>query len=169
MRHVFGLIFCALLACAPAVLSAQATALAFGQVKTDPSTPVEVTADALDVNQGDGSALFTGNVLIIQGDMRLSADRVRVVNRQTGRGIERLEANGSVLLVSGTDAAEAQNAEYTIDSGQIVMTGDVLLSQGPSTLASQKMIVNLATGEATMTGKVRTFLDTGSSNAGGGN
>lgn len=167
MRHVFGLILCGLLACAPSLSLAQSTALAFGQVKTDPTTPVEVTADALEVNQGDGSAIFTGNVLIIQGDIRLSADRVLVVNQQTAGGIERLKATGNVILVSGTDAAEAQSAEYTIDSGVIVMTGDVLLAQGPSTIASQKMIVNLASGEATMTGRVRTFLNTGQSSGGG--
>lgn len=143
---------------------AQGAALAFGQVKTDPSTPVEVTSDALDVNQGDGSAVFTGNVLIVQGDMRLSADRVRVVNKTEGRGIERLEATGNVILVSGPDAAEAQRADYTVTSGKIIMTGNVLVSQGTATVASERMDIDLATGEATMTGKVRTLLNSGDQN-----
>jgi lipopolysaccharide export system protein LptA len=64
-------------------------------------------------------------------------------------------------LVSGPDAAEAQNAEYTVDSGTIVMTGNVLLNQGPSTIAGERMVVDLTTGAAQMSGRVRTLLNTG--------
>ena len=128
--------------------------------------PVEVTSDALSVNQADGSAEFTGSVLIVQGVMKLSADRVLVIYKtdDTGkRAIDRLEATGSVLLVSGPDAAEAQRADYTIDEGTIVLTGDVLLNQSAGTLASQRMVVNLTTGTASMAGRVKTILNPSSS------
>ncbi len=150
---------------------AQNAAVAFGSVKADPSQPVEVTSDALAVNQADGSAEFTGNVLIIQGVMRLSADRVLVIyktDQEGDRGIERLEANGNVLLVSGPDAAEAQRAEYTIDQGTIVLSGNVLLNQGAGSLTSQRMVVNLTTGTASMAGRVKTILNP-SSNSSDGN
>lgn len=142
-------------------LPAAAQNVAFGAVKADPSLPVEVTSDALAVNQADGSAEFTGSVLIAQGVMRLSADRVLVIYKtdpEGKRAIERLEASGDVLLVSGPDAAEAQKAEYSIDDGTIVMTGNVLLNQNAGTLASQRMVVNLTTGTASMAGRVKTIL-----------
>lgn len=141
---------------------AQTGGIAFGQVKADPKQPVEVTADALAVNQADGSAEFTGNVLIIQGVMRLSADRVMVIYKtdEAGkRGIDQLTATGNVLLVSGPDAAEAERADYTIDSGMIIMTGNVLLNQGDSTLTSNRLEVNLTTGTANMAGRVKTILN----------
>jgi len=147
-------------------LPAAAQNVAFGAVKADPSLPVEVTSDALSVNQADGSAEFTGSVLIVQGVMKLSADRVLVIYKtdDTGkRAIDRLEATGSVLLVSGPDAAEAQRADYTIDEGTIVLTGDVLLNQSAGTLASQRMVVNLTTGTASMAGRVKTILNPSSS------
>jgi lipopolysaccharide export system protein LptA len=122
---------------------------------------VEVTADALDVDQDGGSAVFTGNVVIGQGEMRLSAARVVVTYSQNQQGIERMEATGNVTLVSGPDAAEAQRADYNIDDGVIVMTGDVLLTRGQSALTSERMVVDLDTGEARMTGRVRTILQTG--------
>ncbi len=150
---------------------AQNAAVAFGSVKADPSQPVEVTSDALAVNQVDGSAEFTGDVLIIQGVMRLSADRVLVIYKTDDagkRGIERLEAIGNVLLVSGADAAEAQRAEYTIDQGTIVLSGNVLLNQNAGSLTSQRMVVNLTTGTASMAGRVKTILNP-SSNSGDGN
>jgi len=149
--------------CLPLVLGAvqaqaQGANVAFGSIKADPSLPVEVTADSLDVNQSDGTAEFIGSVLVGQGDMRLSAQRVLVIYNQEASGIERLEATGDVVLVSGPDAAEADRAEYSIDSGVIVMTGDVLLTQGNNALTSEKMIVNLVTGTAQMTGRVKTIL-----------
>ena len=96
--------------------------------------------------------------------MRLSADSVLVINKGEGSGIERLEARGNVLLVSGEDAAEAGEADYAIDSGTVEMRGDVLLTQGTRTLGAERMLVNLATGNATLSGRVRTTLSGGSKN-----
>jgi lipopolysaccharide export system protein LptA len=143
------------------VTSAQETRVSFGALQVDTKLPVEVTADALDVDQETGEAIFQGNVLISQGDMRLSAPRVLVVYDADTRAIARMEATGGVTLVSGPDAAEANRADYTIDSGVIVMTGNVLLTQGPSALTSEKMTVNLTTGSAQMVGRVTTILRSG--------
>lgn len=142
-----------------AAASAQSTSVAFGSVKTDPKLPVEVTADTLDVNQEDGSAEFKGNVLVGQGEMRLSAQRVLVIYNQGKSTIQRMEATGGVVLVNGPDAAEAERADYSIDTGVIVMTGDVLLTQGANALTSEKMTVNLTTGTAQMAGRVKTILN----------
>ncbi len=141
-------------------LHAQGTQVGFGTIKADPTLPVEVTSDSLDVDQATGKAEFTGNVVVGQGDMRLSAPRLLVIYKASG-GIERLEATGGVTLVSGPDAAQADRADYTIDSGVVVMTGNVLLTQGQNALTSQKMTVNLVTGTAQMVGRVKTVLNTG--------
>ena len=151
----------ALLAClaslsAPAL--AQGAQVAFGNTQQDSSLPVEVTADKLDVNQNDGTAVFSGNVLIGQGEMRLSAPRVLVVYKQDQRGIERLQASGGVTLVSGEDAAEASRADYNIDSGVIEMEGDVLLVQGSSALTGERLLVDTRAGTARVTGRVKTIL-----------
>ena len=139
------------------------TNVAFGAIKADPSLPVEVTADTLDVNQADGSAEFKGNVKVGQGEMRMSAARVLVIYDQEKRTIQRMEAVGDVILVNGPDAAEAQRADYSVDSGVIIMTGDVLLTQGSSALTSDRMTVNLATGTAQMDGRVKTIFSNESS------
>jgi lipopolysaccharide export system protein LptA len=143
---------------------AQGTSVAFGTIRQDTNQPVEVTADNLSVDQQSGTAIFEGNVLIGQGEMRLSAARVKVIYRAGGQGIQRLEATGGVTLVSGPDAAEAQRADYDIDDGTIVMTGEVLLAQGPSALSADKMSVRLSDGTAQMSGRVKTILQTGSDN-----
>jgi len=132
--------------------------VAFGSAPADPSQPVEVTADSLDVNQADGSAEFTGDVLVIQGPMRLTANRVFVIYDREASRIARLEATGDVVLANGPDAAQSDRADYSIDTGVIVMTGNVLLTQGPSALSSNRMTVNLTSGTAQMSGRVKTIL-----------
>lgn len=141
--------------------TAQGTNVAFGSLKQDTSAPVEATADNLSVDQATGTAIFTGNVVIGQGEMRLSAPRVLVVYRANQAGIARMEATGGVTLVSGPDAAEAREADYDVDRGTIIMTGDVLLTQGQSALTAERMTVNLNDGTARMSGRVKTILQTG--------
>ncbi|MEM9966641.1 MAG: lipopolysaccharide transport periplasmic protein LptA [Pseudomonadota bacterium] len=143
---------------------AEGTQVAFGTIRQDTSQPVEVTSDTLTVDQNTGEALFTGNVLIGQGEMRLSAPRVLVIYQEGNTGIERLEATGGVTLVSGQDAAEAERADYNVVNGVIVMTGDVLLDQGLNALSAARMEVNLETGTAQMSGRVRTILQSGGNN-----
>jgi lipopolysaccharide export system protein LptA len=144
--------------------TAQGASVAFGTISQDTSLPVEVTSDELSVDQQTGTAIFSGNVVIGQGDMRLSAARVSVVYRDDAEGIAQMEATGGVTLVSGNDAAEAQRADYDIDDGTIVMRGNVLLAQGASALSADMMTIRLRDGTARMSGNVRTRLQTGGEN-----
>ena len=137
----------------------QGATVAFGGIKSDTSQPVEVTADQLAVNQTDGTATFTGNVVVIQGDLRLGASTVRVEYATDDRTrVERIVASGGVTLVSADEAAEAKDAVYTVANGQVVMTGDVLLTQNGGTIAGQKLSVDLKTGTGQMDGRVRTII-----------
>lgn len=142
-------------------LLAQGTSLTFGTITQDTTAPVEVTSDELSVDQETGRAVFVGNVIVGQGELRLAAQKVTVIYREESAGIERMIATGNVTLVSGLDAAEAERADYTIDSGEIIMTGNVLLTQGLSAIASDKMVIYLKDGTANMTGRVKTILQTG--------
>jgi lipopolysaccharide export system protein LptA len=150
----------ALWAMSSAQVSAQGATVAFGGITSDTTLPVEVTADQLEVNQTDGTALFTGNVIVIQGDLRMASAAIRVEYAKDDRTrIDRIHATGGVTLTSPTEAAEGREAVYTVSSGEVVMTGDVLLTQGGSTIAGQKLIVDLSTGTGRMDGRVRTVID----------
>ena len=142
-------------------LLAQGTSLPFGTITQDTTAPVEVTSDELSVDQETGRAVFVGNVIVGQGELRLAAQKVTVIYREESAGIERMIATGNVTLVSSLDAAEAERADYTIDSGEIIMTGNVLLTQGLSAIASDKMVIYLKDGTANMTGRVKIILQTG--------
>lgn len=146
----------------PLASLAQGAAVTFGGIKQDTSQPIEVSADSLSVDQSNGSALYSGNVIIGQGEMRLAAPRVLVVYSEDNSRIERLEASGGVVLVNGNEAAESARADYNVQSGNIVMSGNVLLTQGGNALTAERMTVNLESGTAQMSGRVKTVLQTGS-------
>lgn len=133
--------------------------IALGGIRADAKAPVEVTADSLAVNQTDGTATFTGNVLVVQGGMRLKAAVVDVEYDPKDRSkINRMHATGGVTLVSPDEAAEAKEAVYDVAASSVVMTGDVLLTQGKNVMSGQKLTVDLKTGTGQMDGRVRTVL-----------
>lgn len=144
----------------PGLALAQGFQIGFGSLDQDTEQPVEITADALSLNQTDGTALFKGNVVIIQGTMRMSAPEVLVFYNEETSGISRLEADGRVLLVKDGDAAEANEADYNIEDGIVEMTGDVLLTQGNNTMSSNRLTADLNNGTAQLHGRVKTILKT---------
>lgn len=146
----------ALLAVLPERAAAQG--FAFGGLNADPDAPVEVTSQTLRVNQATGRAVFTGDVLVGQGTMRLSAPEVEVIYDEESGDISRMLASGGVTLVTETEAAEAEAADYDLVAGTLTMTGNVLVTQGPNVLSSDSMVVQLDDGTAQMEGSVRTVL-----------
>jgi lipopolysaccharide export system protein LptA len=136
--------------------------LSLGGVTSDGSTPVEVTAESLTVDQDTGRAVFSGDVLVVQGDIRIAAGTVEVVYDTEGSAISRLLASGGITFATATEAAEATSADYDLATGLLVLTGEVLLTQGNMALSAERMTVNLRDGSAQLDGRVRTvFLPEG--------
>lgn len=135
--------------------------IAFGDLNQDTTLPVQVSADQLAVNNADGTAVFSGNVVVTQGEMKLAAGEVKVTYGTDQKNIQALVASGGVTVTNLGDAAEAKEAVYTVDSGVIVLSGDVLLTQGPSAMAGQKLTINLKDGTGVMEGRVTTTFQPG--------
>jgi lipopolysaccharide export system protein LptA len=132
--------------------------ISLGGLSADPEAPVEISADGLTVDQDTRSAVFAGNVVIGQGDLRIAAARVEVIYSDETGEIARLNASGGVTFATPTEAAEADDAVYDLASGVLTLTGNVLLTQGASALSSDRMTVNLTDGTAQMDGRVRTVF-----------
>ena len=143
---------------------AQGTAVSFSGLKQDPNLPVAVTADKLDVSQADSTAIFTGNVVAIQGTMRLTAPKVRIEYEKAAKGqagkISKLFATGGVTLTTGTEAAEGKEAVYSVADGHVRMTGNVVVTQGQNAMSGQVLVIDLGTctGTGQMQGRVQTVF-----------
>lgn len=128
----------------------------FKSLRQDSSLPVNVASDSLSVDQTTGIAIFDGSVVVTQGAMTIKSAKARVQNKPDGSGIEKLFFSGRVTFASDSEAAEADEAVYTLATGELVLTGDVLLTQGPTTIAGQKLVYDLQNGTGTMQGRVQT-------------
>jgi Uncharacterized protein conserved in bacteria len=104
-------------------------------VAHDSDQPVEAVSDTLTIDQTNGRALFSGNVIIIQGDLRIAAEDVEVIYSDLDgeRSVDEVIATGGVLITRGEDAAEGEDAVYSVAAGILTMTGDVLVTQGTTT------------------------------------
>ena len=156
-----SVVLVALLLAANAAVAQNAN-VSFGTEQYNADQPVEVTADRLDVSQTDGTATFEGNVVVVQGELTLTAGRVLVEYGTTQpREIERIHAFGNVVLVSPTEAAEGDEAVYEVASRSVVMTGNVLLTQELNVVSGEKLTIDLDTGTGLVEGRVRTILRSG--------
>ncbi len=153
------LAFCASLFLASSAFAQ--TSVALGGLSVDTSAAIEVSADSLSIDQDTSTAVFDGNVIIGQGDLRITAGRVEVIYGSDTTQIARLLASNGVTFVTATEAAEAQQADYDITTGLLVLTGEVLLTQGASAISAGRMSINVTDGTATMDGRVRTVLQQG--------
>lgn len=150
------------LICAAAGAMAQGSRIALGGLTHDTSLPVEVRADSLEVDQDSGKAILSGNVLVVQGEMRLSAGTVEVIYADgADGGISQLIASGGVTLVTDTEAAEGREVVYNVDAGTLDFSGDVILTQGQNALSGDRLSINLVQGTALVEGRVRTVFQTG--------
>ena len=130
----------------------------FSTFRQDATQPLEIASDRLGVSQQAATAEFIGNVEVMQGTLTLRADRMTVRYDQESGDVRTLEARGNVLLSSGTEAAEAQSADYDVESGILVMQGDVLVTQGQSALSAQNLRIDLNAGTGDFSGRVRTVF-----------
>lgn len=160
LRFAQCLILLAGLLATPAV--AQDVAIRFGDSLRLDGSPLEVTADSLVVDQTTGATEFTGNVLAVQGEMRISAAALRLEYATSATSgsqrIGRILASGNVLMVTASEAIEAREAIYSLEDQTLEMTGDVVLVQGPNMLSGERFVADLRTGSGRMVGRVRTII-----------
>lgn len=162
MHHVFRLnILCTILLIGVTGAASAQTSIDLGGMAVDPEEEIEVTSQTLSVDQETGFAIFEGDVVVIQGELRMSAERVEVLFIDETNEISRLIATGGVLLANAEDEAEADRADYDITTSLLTLTGDVLVNQGETVVSAESMVVNVTDGSATMQGRVRTVLQQG--------
>jgi lipopolysaccharide export system protein LptA len=154
MNRTAALLTSAILVLAAAVVAPLA---ADAQIAPAGHGPVDVTADQLEVQQGQCLANWTGNAEALQDTSRLRANSLKIFNRQVSGGggqscgqLDRMEADGQVYYVTPTQVVKADHAVYTASDTTIVMTGDVVSAQGKNVIAGSRLMINTSTGVATM-------------------
>lgn len=145
--------------CATTMAFSLMIAPAFAQdVKLDAEQPIEITADSLEVMQKEQMAIFIGNVVAVQGDMRLTAQRMEVHYR-TGeqakgdaQAVSRIKVVDDVLMRTPTETARSKSGVYDVDANLLTLNGDVVLTRGENVVKGESLAYDLTTGKSRIAG-----------------
>ncbi len=140
------------------IMMAEETPSGFGNLSESSGKQIEALSDEMVVDNDTSEAELRGNVEIIQGNLHLYADFVRVTYNDSQSDIETLYARDNVVVISGEDKATADEADYNLKRGTIIMTGNAYISQAGNTARAQRAEIDVDTGASTLSGRVRTVL-----------
>ena len=115
--------------------------------------PVNYAADRIELQDKQQRVILTGNVVIDQGDLRLTAARTTVAYTNTGSlKIQRIDAVGGVVVTRGNERASGSAGVYDFNRRVIVLTGGVALRRGTDTLNGGRLTMDLKSGLSTVDG-----------------
>jgi lipopolysaccharide export system protein LptA len=158
----------AVLALCVATEAVAATAKAPVPFAGNKGTPIDVTSDQLDVQQENNIAIFTGHVVAIQGNMRLTSQKMVVHYKQREQGdagkpkksgddaisqssIEKIDVEGDVFLTTPTQTASGATGVYDLDQHTITLNTGVVLTKDKNTLKGDHLLYHVDTGKSTLT------------------
>ncbi|MFK8032655.1 MAG: lipopolysaccharide transport periplasmic protein LptA [Hyphomicrobiales bacterium] len=131
---------------------AQDVSEAFSGLSSSSKDPIEIEADELEVQDRKKTAVFRGNVRLVQGPTTLRASSITVYysGRATGTNqqISKVEARGPIRVTSKDQTARGDRATFQMSSQVLTLSGNVVLTKGGNELRGQKLVVNLKTGES---------------------
>lgn len=119
-------------------------------VRLDTAEDTIIARDSLEYYEQRQIAVARGDALAIRDDRRLRADTLTAHFGEGGRraAMERIEANGNVLVSTPTDIVRAEQGDYNPDRGLATVTGNVKITRGDTQLNGDRAEVNLTTGES---------------------
>lgn len=136
-------------------------ALAFGSVAGaqalagfDSNQPVDYAADRIELQDRQNRVVLAGNVVISQGDLRLTAARTTVAYTSQGSlRIQRIDATGGVTVARGGERATGAAGVYDFNRRVIVLSGGVSLRRGGDTLNGGRLTIDLESGISSVDGR----------------
>ncbi|HEX4106281.1 MAG TPA: LptA/OstA family protein [Rhizomicrobium sp.] len=148
MRAVLVLL---LAAATPALAAAPAPSSSL-MSKHDANAPINISADKFVADNSAKTGTWTGNVVVIQSDMRMRANSVRlnVVGKESKP--DKIFASGNVVVDSpNSGTVTGDDGVYDVVAHTVTMTGkQVVLTKQKDVMRGTMLTVNLDTGKAVL-------------------
>jgi lipopolysaccharide export system protein LptA len=130
---------------------------AFGQISAlkghNSDAPVDVAADRIEVQDRADRAILSGNVVVRQGDLTLTAPRLTVAySGGGGPQLRRIDASGGVVVRGPTETARGEVGIYDLEKRIITLIGGVSLVQKDAKVSGGRLTIDLDSGRAVMDG-----------------
>lgn len=111
--------------------------------------PIAVNADSFFADLSGDTGTYTGNVIVVQGNVKLHADEVKVL--APGGKASRMEAEGHVVVDSPSGQAVGDTGIYDVPQQILRLTGHVVLTKDQNVMRGTALEYSMATGLAKMT------------------
>ena len=132
---------------------------------TNSKEPISIDADKLVYYDKERKAVYSGNVVVIQGDTKMTCSVMTVLldrapthgasqptNSEPGpatdSGVKHLDATGPVTVVSKTQVATGDRGSYDKAEDKVWLIGHVTLSDGQNVTKGDKLTYDLKNGLA---------------------
>lgn len=154
---------------AAAFAAATVAALGFGSLAGaqaiagfNSNQPVNYAADRIELQDRQNRVVLSGDVVITQGDLRLTAGRTTVAYTDDGAlRIQRIDATGGVTVTRGDESARGAAGVYDFNRRVIILSGNVALRRGGDTLNGGRLTIDLDTGLSSVDGTGRSGSEGG--------
>jgi lipopolysaccharide export system protein LptA len=129
-------------------------------LKLSGNQPIQIESDKLEVKEAESTAIFSGNVSVVQGPTLLKTSKMTVYYAKDGgsattgsSNIDRLEVDGKVYVKSDAQVATGDRGTFDMKTEILTLEGkQVVLSEGANVLTGCKLIVNMKSGQAEVEG-----------------
>ena len=88
-----------------------------------------ITSDRLEFDYPRSIAEFTGNVLVVDKDLKMWADKMTVMLSPTDE-LESVVAVGHVRIRQPGSWARCRKAIFLVDKNEVILTGDAVIQRG---------------------------------------
>ena len=126
-------------------------------LSTDRDQPAEIEADDIEYDFQKGVRTFIDNVLVVQGTLRLKADKVVAVYE--GRELDTATAWGSLARFKQRPDGKPDDVEGWAEkivvnqkANTLTLIGQAALKQGPDTARGDTIVYNMATDTLSLKG-----------------
>jgi lipopolysaccharide export system protein LptA len=145
-----------------AVIAGAGQLFAETRVSHNSDAPVDFGAAHMELQDKQKRVVLTGDVVITQAELRLTADRTLMAYTDTGKlTLQRVDATGHVVVTRNDEKASGDVAVYDLNRKVITMVGHVVLNRrNGDTLGGGRLVIDLNTGVSSIDGHT--------ANAGGG-
>ncbi len=141
-------------------LAGAIAALSFGSVAGaqnisgfNSDQPVNFDADRIELQDRQNRVVLSGDVVIRQGDLRMSAQRTTIAYTDTDTlRIQRLDATGNVVVTRGNERARGDAAIYDFNRRVIILSGGVSINRGSDRLQGGRLVIDLNSGLSSVDG-----------------
>jgi len=141
-----------------------------------PQPPVQISADAAEYFNKEGLVVFTGNVVVVQADSTITADRIEVSfekpAKTEGPPAEGIGAPANAQRITMIVAqqkvsfrqvdpetkkeryATGDKGVYDVDQRTVTMSGNTRLWEGKNVIVGDEMVFNLVEKKVDVKGRV---------------